>query len=41
MWLHLSEKSVRNYLALNPRKLGVDGREEALAVARKAGLGRG
>lgn len=28
-------------LALIPRKLGVDSREEALAVARDAGLGRG
>ncbi|AIY03266.1 hypothetical protein ART_3667 [Arthrobacter sp. PAMC 25486] len=39
--LQLSEKSVRNYLALIPRKLGVDSRDAALLLARTAGLGRG
>jgi DNA-binding NarL/FixJ family response regulator len=38
--LHLSEKSVRNYLTAIPRRLGAADREEAVALARKAGLGR-
>jgi DNA-binding NarL/FixJ family response regulator len=38
--LHLSEKSVRNYLTVIPRRLGVADRDEAVALARKAGLGR-
>jgi DNA-binding NarL/FixJ family response regulator len=39
--LYLSEKSVRNYLTAIPRRLGVTDREEAIDVARAAGLGRG
>lgn len=39
--LQLSEKSVRNYLALIPRKMGVDSRDAALLLARTAGLRRG
>jgi DNA-binding NarL/FixJ family response regulator len=38
--LHLSEKSVRNYLTAIPRRLGAADRDEAVALARKAGLGR-
>ncbi|TRW47252.1 response regulator transcription factor [Georgenia yuyongxinii] len=38
--LHLSTKSVRNYLTGIPRRLGVPDRESALARARAAGLGR-
>ena len=38
--LHLSEKSVRNYLTAIPRRLGTADRHEAVALARKAGLGR-
>ena len=39
--LELSEKSVRNYLALIPRRLGVESRQDAFALAKAAGLGRG
>lgn len=38
--LHLSAKSVRNYLASIPRKLGASTRAEMIEVARAAGLGR-
>ncbi len=38
--LHLSVKSVRNYLASIPRKLGASSREELIDWARSAGLGR-
>lgn len=38
--LHLSVKSVRNYLTGIPRRLGVPDREAAVAVAREHGLGR-
>lgn len=39
--LHLSAKTVRNYLTAIPRRLGVDTRAAAIALARSAGLGRG
>jgi DNA-binding NarL/FixJ family response regulator len=39
--LHLSQKTVRNYLTVIPRRLGVADRQTAIAVARQAGLGRG
>jgi DNA-binding NarL/FixJ family response regulator len=39
--LYLSEKSVRNYLTTIPRRLGVADRDEAIELARAAGLGRG
>lgn len=38
--LHLSEKSVRNYLTVIPRRLGVTDRTASIARAREAGLGR-
>lgn len=38
--LHLSVKTVRNYLTLLPRRLGVEDRAAAIKVAREAGLGR-
>jgi DNA-binding NarL/FixJ family response regulator len=38
--LHLSPKTVRNYLTTIPRRLGVPDRATAVAVARQAGLGR-
>ncbi|GAA2045947.1 response regulator transcription factor [Agromyces tropicus] len=39
--LHVSVKTVRNVLAGVPARLGVATREEAVALARAAGLGRG
>jgi DNA-binding NarL/FixJ family response regulator len=39
--LHLSTKTVRNYLTLIPRRLGVPDRAAAVGLARQAGLGRG
>jgi DNA-binding NarL/FixJ family response regulator len=38
--LHLSPKSVRNYLTGIPRRLGVPDRAAAVELARGAGLGR-
>jgi DNA-binding NarL/FixJ family response regulator len=38
--LHLSEKTVRNYLTTIPRRLGVADRAAAVELARKEGLGR-
>jgi DNA-binding NarL/FixJ family response regulator len=38
--LHLSPKTVRNYLTSIPRRLGVPDRATAVAGARQAGLGR-
>jgi DNA-binding NarL/FixJ family response regulator len=38
--LHLSTKSVRNYLTGIPRRLGVADRDAAVVLAREAGLGR-
>ncbi|UOE45795.1 response regulator transcription factor [Agromyces larvae] len=38
--LHLSVKTVRNVLAMLPRRLGVSSREEVVTRARDAGLGR-
>ena len=38
--LHLSPKTVRNYLTTLPRRLGVPDRPAAVALAREAGLGR-
>ncbi|GII57808.1 DNA-binding response regulator [Planotetraspora thailandica] len=39
--LHLSTKTVRNYLTVIPRRLGVPDRAAAVGLARQAGLGRG
>ena len=38
--LHLSDKTVRNYVSLILAKLGLASRSEAIVVARDAGLGR-
>jgi DNA-binding NarL/FixJ family response regulator len=38
--LHLSAKTVRNYLTSIPRRLGVTDRAAAIELARRAGLGR-
>jgi DNA-binding NarL/FixJ family response regulator len=38
--LHLSAKTVRNYLTGIPRRLGVADREAAVELARREGLGR-
>jgi DNA-binding NarL/FixJ family response regulator len=38
--LHLSAKTVRNYLTAIPRRLGVENRAAAIELARRAGLGR-
>lgn len=38
--LHLSVKTVRNVLAVLPRRMGVASREDVVAAARAAGLGR-
>jgi DNA-binding NarL/FixJ family response regulator len=37
--LHLSAKTVRNYLTVIPRRLGVADRTTAIELARRAGLG--
>jgi DNA-binding NarL/FixJ family response regulator len=39
--LFLSPKTVRNYLTVIPRRLGVPDRAAAVALARQVGLGRG
>ncbi|BDZ63705.1 response regulator transcription factor [Agromyces mangrovi Wang et al. 2018] len=39
--LHVSVKTVRNVLAAVPARLGVETRDQAVAMARDAGLGRG
>ena len=38
--LHLSAKTVRNYLTVIPRRLGVADRDAAVELARREGLGR-
>jgi DNA-binding NarL/FixJ family response regulator len=38
--LHVSAKTVRNYLTAIPRRLGVADREAAVELARREGLGR-
>lgn len=39
--LHLSVKTVRNYLTRLPRRIGAPDRAAAAEMARQAGLGRG
>ncbi|GAA4560781.1 response regulator transcription factor [Planotetraspora kaengkrachanensis] len=39
--LHLSPKTVRNYLTVIPRRIGAPDRAAAVDLARRAGLGRG